>query len=46
MVDQQRRRVEQEMTKLVDEIDRNYLRKMQVKLPKTLNLRLPKTCFS
>lgn len=31
MVDQQRQRVEQEMTKMINDIDRTYLRKMQVK---------------
>lgn len=31
MVEQQRQRVEQEMTKFVDDIDKQYLRKMQVK---------------
>lgn len=30
MVEQQRQRVEHEMTKLVDDIDKQYLRKMQV----------------
>lgn len=30
MVEQQRQRVEQEMTKLVDDIDKQFLRKMQV----------------
>lgn len=33
MVEQQRQRVEQEMTKLVDDIDKQFLRKMQVKVP-------------
>lgn len=30
MVEQQRQRVEQEITKLVDDIDKQFLRKMQV----------------
>lgn len=30
MVEQQRQRVEQEMTKMINEIDKSYLRKMQV----------------
>lgn len=32
MVDQQRQRVEQEMTKMINELDKSYLRKMQVGL--------------
>ncbi|GLV39751.1 uncharacterized protein CBL_08183 [Carabus blaptoides fortunei] len=32
MVEEQRQRVEQEMTKMIDELDRSYLRKMQVKM--------------
>jgi hypothetical protein len=31
MIEKQRQRVEQEMTKFVDEVDRSFLRKMQVK---------------
>ncbi|CAD7077472.1 unnamed protein product [Hermetia illucens] len=34
MIEQQRQRVEQEMTKLVDEMDKTYLRKMQVEMHK------------
>ena len=30
MVEEQRRRIESEMTRLIEDIDRNYLRKMQV----------------
>lgn len=30
MVEEQRQRVEQEMTKLINELDMQYLRKMQV----------------
>lgn len=30
MIDQQRQRVEQEMTKMVDDMDKSFLRKMQV----------------
>lgn len=30
-IDQQRQRVEQEMTRMVDDLDRSTLRKMQVK---------------
>lgn len=29
-IEQQRQRVEQEMTKMVDELDKSFLRKMQV----------------
>ncbi|KAF2896379.1 hypothetical protein ILUMI_09794 [Ignelater luminosus] len=29
MVERQKQRIEQEMTKMIDELDRNYLRKMQ-----------------
>uniref|UniRef100_A0A0K8TPY8 Protein FAM136A n=1 Tax=Tabanus bromius TaxID=304241 RepID=A0A0K8TPY8_TABBR len=32
MIEQQRQRVEQEMTKLVDEMDRSHLRKMQAEM--------------
>ena len=30
MVEEQRRRIENEMTRMIEDIDRNYLRKMQV----------------
>lgn len=30
MVEQQRQRIEQEMTKMINELDLQYLRKMQV----------------
>lgn len=30
MIEEQKARVEQEITKLVDDVDRSYLRKMQV----------------
>lgn len=30
-IEQQRQRVEQEMTKMVDDLDKSFLRKMQVK---------------
>lgn len=30
MVEQQRQRIEQEMTKMINELDIDYLRKMQV----------------
>lgn len=39
MVEQQRQRVEQEMTKMINEIDRTFLRKMQVR-------EVRKYCFS
>lgn len=32
-IDQQRQRVEQEMTKMVDDMDKSILRKMQVRIP-------------
>lgn len=32
MIEQQRQRVEQEMTKLVDDMDKSFLRKMQAGL--------------
>lgn len=32
MIEQQRQRIEQEMTRMVDDLDRHYLRKMQVKI--------------
>lgn len=38
MVEQQRQRVEQEMTKLVDDIDKQFLRKMQVSIPSYFQL--------
>lgn len=30
MIEQQRQRIEQEMTRMVDDLDKHYLRKMQV----------------
>lgn len=33
MIEQQKQRIEQEMTKLVDDVDRSFLRKMQVNPP-------------
>lgn len=30
MIEQQKQRIEQEMTKLVDDVDKSFLRKMQV----------------
>lgn len=32
MIEQQRQRIEQEMTQLVDNLDRTHLRKMQVNM--------------
>lgn len=32
MIEQQKQRIEQEMTKLVDDVDKSFLRKMQVKI--------------
>lgn len=47
MVEQQRQRVEQEMTKLVDDIDKQYLRKMQVNLKRNKNsYSTLQSCFS
>lgn len=40
-IEQQRQRVEQEMTRQVDDLDKSMLRKMQVKsVPKNLRLRI------
>lgn len=44
MVEQQRHRVEQEMTKMVNDIDKEYLRRMQVKALLTPNLY--ENCFT
>lgn len=32
MIEQQKQRIEQEMTKLVDDVDKSFLRKMQVNI--------------
>lgn len=37
MIEQQRQRVEQEMNKLVDDVDKSFLRKMQVNTPDLLH---------
>ena len=37
MVEEQRKRVEGQMTKIVEDIDKTYLRKMQVIIPSRLD---------
>lgn len=43
-IEQQRQRVEQEITKMFDDLDKTYLRKMQVKLFTAPNVLLFNIC--
>lgn len=38
MVEEQRQRIEQEMTKMINDLDKQYLRKMQVKFNYAIKL--------